>query len=48
MHFLSAGIHTGQSAGLDTDDRNGIPTSSFCSRLLARHGLQAPASRLPG
>ena len=48
MHFLSAGIHTGQSAGLDTDGQNGIPTSSFCFRLCVRHGLQAPASRLPG
>ena len=48
MHFLSAGIHTGQSAVLDTDDQNGIPTSSFCFRLCVRHGLQAPASRLPG
>lgn len=48
MHFSSAGIHTGQSAVFDTNVRNGIPTSSFCFRLCARHGLQAPAFHLPG
>ena len=47
-HFSSAGIHTGQSTVVDTTVRNGIPTSSFYSRLCVRHGLQAPASRLPG
>ena len=47
MHFSFADIHTRQSAVLDTDVRNGIPTSGFWNRLCVRHGLQALASRLP-
>ena len=48
MHFLSVGIHKGQSAGLDTDALNGIPTSSFWNLLCVRHDLQALVFRLLG